>query len=175
MSNVLIGIIGVILFIGLALAGALFLGPRFQQSANSSRASAATQAVAQVASAIALRNVESGMPMMATSDTANLQALLTERYLKAVPVNPMTGGAATFCIVDLPGNNVEAVRWVILDLGTGDRAKETCRAAEKAFGISDPSDHVDVQVKYGEWAPANGRAACINNFWSGSFMVFAPV
>jgi len=40
MSNVLIGIIGVILFIGLALAGALFLGPRFQESTNNSRGSA---------------------------------------------------------------------------------------------------------------------------------------
>jgi hypothetical protein len=175
MSNVLIGIIGVILFIGLALAGALFLGPRFQESSNSSRAAAAAQAVTQVANAITLRNVETGSPMLATNDAANLQTLITDRYLKAAPVNPMSGSTATFRIVDLPGNNVEAARWVILDLGTDSRAKETCRAAEKAFGVSDPSDHIDVQVKYGEWAPAKNRAACINNFWSNSYMIFAPV
>ena len=60
MSNVLIGIIGVILFIGLALAGALFLGPRFQESTNNSRASAAVQAVAQVASAANMYRVQEG-------------------------------------------------------------------------------------------------------------------
>ena len=46
MSNVLIGIIGVILLIGLVLAGALFLGARFQAAADNSRASASVQAVA---------------------------------------------------------------------------------------------------------------------------------
>src|SRR3546814_17765989 len=51
MSNVLIGIIGVILFIGLALAGALFLGPRFQESPHNSRASSSVQEVSQIASA----------------------------------------------------------------------------------------------------------------------------
>ena len=58
MSNVLIGIIGVILFIGLALAGALFLGPRFQQSTNNSKASASVQAVSQVGNAANMANVQ---------------------------------------------------------------------------------------------------------------------
>jgi len=175
MSNVLIGIIGVILFIGLALAGALFLGPRFQESSNSSKAAAAAQAVTQVAHAIVLRNVQTGSPMLATNDAANLQALVTDRYLKAVPVDPMTGAPAVFRIVDLPGNNIEAVRWVILDLGTDTRAKEACRAAERSFGIQDPSDHIDTQVKFGAWVPEKNRAGCINNFWSNSYMIFAPV
>ena len=68
MSSVLIGIIGVILFIGLALAGALFLGPRFQESSNTSKAAAATQAVQLVANAISLRNADSGQQMLATND-----------------------------------------------------------------------------------------------------------
>jgi hypothetical protein len=175
MSNVLIGIIGVILFIGLALAGALFLGPRFQESSNTSKAAAVTQAVQQVANAISLRNVDSGQQMLATNDATNLQTLLTERYLKATPTNPFTGSAATFRIVDLPGNNIEAARWVIMDLGTSTQAREACRAAERSFGVSDPSDHIDTQVKFGEWAPAKGRASCINNFWSNSYMIYAPV
>src|SRR3546814_18801710 len=60
MSNVLIGIIGVILFIGLALAGALFLGPRFQESTNNSRPSASVQAVSQIASAANMFAVQEG-------------------------------------------------------------------------------------------------------------------
>ena len=131
MSNVLIGIIGVILFIGLALAGALFLGPRFQESNNASKAAAAAQAVQQVASAITLRNLDSGQQMLAADDAANLQILLTEKYLKAVPTNPMTGAPAQLRIVDLPGNNIEAARWVIMDLGSSEQAREACRAAER--------------------------------------------
>src|SRR3546814_7999702 len=60
MSNVLIGIIGVILFIGLAIAGALFLGPRFQESTNNSSASASVQAVSQIASAANMFEVQEG-------------------------------------------------------------------------------------------------------------------
>src|SRR3546814_10920461 len=68
MSNVLIGIIGVILFIGLALAGALFLGPRFQESTNNSRASASVQAVSQIASAANMFEVQEGRIAAVTSD-----------------------------------------------------------------------------------------------------------
>src|SRR3546814_19495658 len=68
MSNVLIGIIGVILFIGLALAGALFLGPRFQESTNNSRASASVQAVSQIASAATMFEVQEGRIAAVLSD-----------------------------------------------------------------------------------------------------------
>ena len=85
MSNVLIGIIGVILFIGLALAGALFLGPRFQESTNNSRASAAVQAVSQVANAYNMHQVQEG------TSAADVDELVTDGYLKSVPANA-TGG-----------------------------------------------------------------------------------
>jgi type II secretory pathway pseudopilin PulG len=88
MSNVLIGIIGVILFIGLALAGALFLGPRFQESTNNSKASAAVQAVSQIASAANMAQVQNGSQTVTATSTS---ALVTSGYLKSVPSNPMTG------------------------------------------------------------------------------------
>ncbi len=90
MSNVLIGIIGVILFIGLALAGALFLGPRFQESTNNSRASAAVQAVSQVSSAANMYNVQEG------KKAASADVLETTGYLKAVPSNPAGTVAPTY-------------------------------------------------------------------------------
>jgi len=83
-SNVLIGIIGVILFIGLALAGALFLGPRFQQSTNNAKASAAIQAVSQVAQAAAMYRVSEGKTL---STVENSSVLKNTGYLKQVPVN----------------------------------------------------------------------------------------
>jgi hypothetical protein len=88
-SNVLIGIIGVILFIGLALAGALFLGARFQQSRNTSVAAASVQAVSQITNGINLSNVDTTYVDAGYDPTL----LKTNGYLKAIPVNP-TGGPA---------------------------------------------------------------------------------
>lgn len=81
MSNVLIGIIGVILFIGLALAGALFLGPRFQEATLNSRGSAAVQAVSQISHAVNMYEVNEGMPL----PTNQINALQSKGYLKSIP------------------------------------------------------------------------------------------
>ena len=83
MSNVLIGIIGVILFIGLALAGALFLGPRFQESSASSKASAMMSMLKQTADAANMANVTEGKPVL-TNDSI----VLTPGYLKSEIKNP---------------------------------------------------------------------------------------
>jgi len=81
MSNVLIGIIGVILFIGLALAGALFLGPRFQEATLNSRGSAAVQAVHQIANAANMYQVNEGT----TLGTNQISLLQSKGYLKSIP------------------------------------------------------------------------------------------
>src|SRR3546814_16068064 len=95
MSNVLIGIIGVILFIGLALAGALFLGPRFQESTNNSRASASVQAVSQIASAANMFDVQEGRIAAVISDAVVDNDDLVERgSMKSVPTKP-TGPEVT--------------------------------------------------------------------------------
>lgn len=89
MSNVLIGIIGVILFIGLALAGALFLGPKFQDATISSKASSWSQGQAQIAAAVNMKETAEGMRVESTTDTNTLiSGLVNERYLKSIPVNP---------------------------------------------------------------------------------------
>src|SRR3546814_6343746 len=83
MSNVLIGIICVILFIGLAPAGGRFLGPRFQESTNNSRASASVQAVSQIASAANMFEVQEGRIAAVISDAVVDNDDLVERgYLK---------------------------------------------------------------------------------------------
>jgi len=85
MSNVLIGIIGVILFIGLALAGALFLGPRFQEATANSKAAATVQAISQVARAIELYEVQEGRQYPSGSTSP----LVAAGYMKSNIVNPM--------------------------------------------------------------------------------------
>jgi hypothetical protein len=81
MSNVLIGIIGVILFIGLALAGALFLGPRFQESTNISKASAYVAQGKQIADAMQMYRIQEGRDVPINTPIGNLVGT----YLKSVP------------------------------------------------------------------------------------------
>jgi type II secretory pathway pseudopilin PulG len=142
MSNVLIGIIGVILFIGLALAGALFLGPRFQESTNNSRASASVQAVSQIANAINMYNVQEGKTVTNTDATKGLVAaetpyveLVGGNYLKSVPSNP-TGTGLTNIITS---GNTKAVTMV---LGTNGLA--VCNAINKQTMGSEPAAGVAV-------------------------------
>lgn len=132
MSNVLIGIIGVILFIGLALAGALFLGPRFQQSTNSSRASAIVQAVNQVAQSVQMRDLQEGVR---TPATINLQTGLVDAgYLKAIPANPTDGGG--LYIIDSGGGNSGTANYAIMPLKVDGREKEICLLIAKQTGHS---------------------------------------
>lgn len=84
MSQVLIGIIGVMLFIGLALAGAMFLGPRFQESTANSKASAALNTATQVAQAANLFVMQEGRAPVATWELVGMN------YLKTTPVNPVS-------------------------------------------------------------------------------------
>ncbi|QAY80142.1 hypothetical protein [Sphingosinicella sp. BN140058] len=136
MSNVLIGIIGVILFIGLALAGALYLGPRFQESVNNSRASAAVQAVNQVGNAANMANTTNGTTVFAVQTSA-ATALQTAGFLKAVPVNP-TGGAAIELISET-GTQGAAVPARIVAMKLGNNAAEICEAIARQSGQTMPT------------------------------------
>lgn len=140
MSNVLIGIIGVILFIGLALAGALFLGPRFQESTNNSRASAAVQAVSQVASAANMYRVQEGTPAGAITD------LTGEGYLKSVPSNPagtadpvISGNFVTMVLTENGESVCEAINKQsgVPDAGPVDEGYQSPSAMETTQGCTD--------------------------------------
>jgi hypothetical protein len=84
MSNVLIGIIGVILFIGLALAGALFLGEDFMNASASSEASAQISTGRQIMNAVAMHDLKTGSTLgyrRADGERTNLSDL-KPRFLK---------------------------------------------------------------------------------------------
>lgn len=103
MSNVLIGIIGVILFIGLSLAGALFLGPRFQESSNSAKAAASMQAVSQLAHAAAMYRIQEGREYASW-----LPNDLGGTYLKTAPSNPTSSTAPAPDFTDENGDRTSA-------------------------------------------------------------------
>jgi hypothetical protein len=83
MSNVLIGIIGVILFIGLALAGALILGDDFKSASNSSQAAALMAQMKQAADAADMRKLKLGVAWTPSTTTE----FLVPRFLKTAAIN----------------------------------------------------------------------------------------
>ncbi|AXK44109.1 hypothetical protein [Erythrobacter aureus] len=166
MSQVLIGIIGVILFIGLALAGAMFLGPRFQESANNSRASASLQAVAQISQAANMYQLQEGFA------AANTGALTSGGYLKAVPVNPVSNANEPILVNYLGGtpavmDHVEMVIGGNGDAGTG----QICTAINKQAtgGAGTPP------TAQPTGATTDGVSGCYNDTTNNQYKVWARI
>jgi uncharacterized iron-regulated membrane protein len=132
MSNVLIGIIGVILFIGLALAGALFLGPRFQEATTNSKAAAISQATAQMSRGAELYRLNEGVPFPAGAPTV----LVEKGYLKSIPENPL----GNWNFFDFRAANGSYTGNAAYALAGMDAANPThlavCRAINKQAGIA---------------------------------------
>jgi hypothetical protein len=165
MSNVLIGIIGVILFIGLALAGALFLGPRFQESTNNSKASATVQAVSQIVSAINMRELQEGSVLPAST---NLQTdLVTPGYLKSIPTNP-TGGGAVYVIDGGGSPSASPSIYVVMPLGAQGSAKEICAAVVKQTRMT-----TDGSIPSGANGPTH-PVGCTDN-GGGNYTVYSRI
>jgi hypothetical protein len=123
MSNVLIGIIGVILFIGLALAGALFLGPRFQESTNNSRAAANIQAVTQITNAMELYKTQEGEAFDYSRYPGNLEGT----YLKSIPTI-QGGGTLLWRTTAVTGEGTVLVLTSTLTNADGNTSKQVCEA-----------------------------------------------
>jgi len=144
MSNVLIGIIGVILFIGLALAGALFLGPRFQQATSNSDAAAVMTSIKQAIDAGEMWRVQEGKTYIPSTDTA----FLRPGYLKSAPTNVAARGSSSpsayyqsvhfdnnIHLYDHPEANY-AAKFAIAVVGRQDdaKARDVCLAISRSYG-----------------------------------------
>ena len=134
MSNVLIGIIGVILFIGLALAGALFLGPRFQEATNNSKTAAVTQALQQMSSATNLYGLDNGRPMSTSEHDTIAQTLTTAGYLKTPVANPLNGNPIPIVLKSGSRNPVGPGEYLYTSLGSDATAKAVCISIERTAG-----------------------------------------
>lgn len=134
MSQVLIGIIGVLLFIGLAIAGAMYLGDRFKEANNNSKASAAVQGMAQVANATSMHNLQTGVSAAPTA-TLTGSTVYTGGYLKAAPANPVITANAP-----LLGDSAGAIpgtgdaKYSLMNLGAGTTADAVCLAIARQTG-----------------------------------------
>jgi hypothetical protein len=176
MSNVLIGIIGVILFIGLALAGALFLGPRFQESSSNAEAAASVAAIQQVVSAVELIRTENGT----TTIRNGLLTTLPSGYLKDPVTNPSKAGRKnpTSYLHSIHFNNdvlndagdeggTGTARYVMMAIGSDAGAKATCQAIARQFGQPELKI-VNADDRYPEEA-----IGCRDG--SGQYVVFAKI
>ena len=128
MSNVIIGIIGVILFIGLALAGATYFGPRVTQSTSQAQAGQVMSQLVAISNAVKVRDQER---QMATTGGFNLDYLAPD-YLGDAPSNPTegpapflldssgsAGGIASIAGIKVSGNRSVAICNEISRLGGG--------------------------------------------------------
>ncbi len=160
MSNVLIGIIGVILFIGLALAGALFLGPRFQESTNTSKAAAVVQNMQQIASAVNLYQLQEGKPVLAGEYNGSTSTIVSGGYIKTYLRNPLNNQRYNLVDDGWAGADVPA-KYVYTVLGNDSVALGVCRAIERSSGAQNPdlstTDPDGVGTSY---ALANKRPGC---------------
>jgi hypothetical protein len=132
-SNVLIGIIGVILFIGLALAGAMILGDDFKTSRASSMAAAEASRLRQVAQAIQMKNLKTGTVHMSGRVTL---AALAPRFLKSgVNVDSANG----FGYIDGRAANGTLTGALpaayVITGGIDPIARDVCRAAAEGAGM----------------------------------------
>jgi hypothetical protein len=130
MSNVLIGIIGVILFIGLALAGALFLGPRFQDATSNSKASAYVEAMKQVTQAAQLYRTNEGEAPAPGSPTG----LVSKGYLKSIPANPVWP-VADLNLISADGSSAKTPALVIAGMPETPEFVRFCIAINRQLGI----------------------------------------
>ena len=138
MSNVLIGIIGVILFIGLALAGALILGEDFLTSSATAKASAVTSQMQQVSNAINMHNLKTDTVLTSAAYNSNgYGANLVPRFLKSVPRNPVANYA--YSAVDASGNGANTpIRFIYTHIGGDESSRQICRAVAEAAGWPNP-------------------------------------
>lgn len=167
MSNVLIGIIGVILFIGLALAGALILGSDFLAASNSSRAAAISSTLQQAANAASMYELKTGKKIKATTENAG-GIFLAPRFIKSPPINPYTGTALNF--IDPMGSSSsgeDAAMWYT-NIGNDEEAREICRAIEEGAGASNPEAsqngaNISAAGGWHNWVSNNKRIGCLVN------------
>ncbi len=115
MAQILLGILGVSIFIMSALAGVTYLGPVFMRSTVDSEAGVALQDLAQISIAVQLRDAELETT---TPESFDLEDLAPD-YLPELPENPLgssqprllqiTGFTGTILVMPVEGAKARAL------------------------------------------------------------------
>ncbi|QAY80143.1 hypothetical protein [Sphingosinicella sp. BN140058] len=141
MSNVIIGIIGAMMVIGLALASATYFGPRVTQTHNQGDAQLAIEAVSSAANAIRVRDLEKSSVFQSGTDLSSLNP----DYLPEAPRNPF-GGPAPMAL-NATGDTTGVAHFVALKLA-GLRASKICDEISRQTGgpVPAPAGAMSYQI-----------------------------
>lgn len=160
-SNLLIGIIGVALFIGLAMGAALFIGPQFDDAQNNALSSDTVQAVSSVASAVNSYRLATGYSVGPALSSA--QALVSAGYLRDVPQNTALAGrppqivnAAGADSANSGASGTFAPKYVIMSIGG---LQDLCTLIEKKVGSISTGQTVSATARTMEGA-VNRQVGC---------------
>ena len=178
MSNVLIGIIGVILFIGLALAGALILGDDFTTATASSKAASIVQGMQQASNAYAMNTLRTGTPISADQGDTVIAQLISSKRLKSAPINPIVGGGPVIGYDDIGQRNAaKPMGTLAMPLGAGPNKsiRDVCYAIEEQMGNPNPSASVDLKVNYDVKVTTDRRVGCMYNFYSNAYAAYVTL
>ena len=174
MSNVLIGIIGVILFIGLALAGALILGDDFRSSNAESKAAAIASLMQQSAQAVNMYQLKTGR-VLPSAHAGDYAAFIGPRFIRSAPVNPVNGMG--FLVNNQGGgHDADPAVQIYTSLGNDASAKAVCKAIEGMAGTVDTEAAVQ-PTSYRDRTTANKRFGCVNNagYPGGMYQAYIPI
>lgn len=175
MSNVLIGIIGVILFIGLALAGALILGDDFRTANADSKAAAIQQQLKQVADATSMARLKTGAPVLVGPVDAS--SPLIPRFLKAPPVNPVGSiiGGNGFVLISEIGEQSggRPAATAIAYMNTDSISRAACETIDRISGRTPENQAFDASVKSFNAADIVGQTGCMFN--GAAFIAFQRI
>ncbi len=160
MSSVLVGIIAVVLFVGMALIASIFLGGQFQTASAKSQALSMTQKAQQLGQATSLYWTEEGIPVVARS---SVMTLLRKGYLKKIPVNPYVDkGGSPFRILfsgDVYSSNYYA-DVILVDMGSDMDAEAVCSAINRQTTGSESIPEIDVGEGARVSAMIDGSMGC---------------
>ena len=167
MSNVLLGLIGVVLFIGLALAGASFLGKEFDNMTAASQAAAISSNLQQTAHAATMYQTKRGVKFMGNHGPTAVQTLLDAKTLKEMPQNIVNPGNPPIG-ADINGGHDASLpmRLFYIDLGYSDQAREVCRRIERTSGGADADLVVENLTAFRPRSNSQQRQGCI---WDSSY------
>jgi len=117
MSNVLVGIVGIILFIGLVLASATFFGPVVGESIDDAEAGGVVRVLTATSNAVVIRNREMETITQGSADSS----VLVPNYLDEAPINPVSKEAVM--IADGSFRPSSDARFVVSRMGASDQAE----------------------------------------------------
>lgn len=137
MSNVLIGIVGLILFIGLTLAGTMFLGDAWQKSRRQASALQVMEHTNQISSAVLLRQAQEQINVISRSDIE--ASLISTHFLKVLPIPPIGGENYGLYYGSDISSTIEMADVVLVSIGSSQEACETIdERGRVGFNVGQP-------------------------------------